>query len=226
MDIWCVKILLKFDYYFYAFVDPLQGLIQTLTLTYLFSDPNIDDLLKFSISRITGIVLKLLFVLFYLIINKEDKNFLKMRKVHDSSLEIDYYVHPSTKEFQKTFGVSTFIFFVCNNCERFLQVKLWTVEQLGYFGFLQGVFDNLYNLASAPFVDFISNLFNLKFNLFWLSNDKNIENETIAEIKIVYLKSIKYVFILFQLLFLYASYMLLDPLIHPIFGKNYGNSVD
>ena len=217
--------MLKFDYYFYAFVDPLQALIQTITLTFLFNSPHFDDLLKFTIARFVGIVLKCLFVLGYLVYHHEDKNFLILRKVHDSTLGLDYFVHPSNKEFQKTFGLSTLIFFVCNNCERFLQVRLFSVEQLGFFGFLQGISDNLYTLAGAPFVDFLSNLFNLKFNLYWHCNDTNLANETMLEINLLYLRSLKYVVVFFQLLFLYASFMLLDPMIFPLFGHNYGNYV-
>lgn len=225
VEIWCVRIMLKFDYYFFAFVDPVQSLIQTFTLTLLFKSTLIDDLFKFSLARLAGILFKFGFVLVYLLMTNERINFLFMKKIKDDEIEHEYYIHPSNKEFQKQFSYSTIIFFVTNNIERMFQVRLFTMEQLGFFGFMMSIGDNLHNLLTGTFIEFITNFFNYKFNIFWHSNDKVLENEVFAEIKEVYFQSVKYISIFYQMLLLYGSYMLLDKSAFILFGANYGNQV-
>ena len=184
-----------------------------------------DDLLKFSVARLVGIGLKLLFVLGYLIFRKEDLNFMVLKKIKDPSNHSEYYVHPSNRDFQKSFGTSALIFFVSNNCERLLQLKLFQNTELGFFGFLQGINDNLHLLAGAPFIEFLTNFFNLKFNVYWHSKDQLVEQSVLGQITQVYFTGVKYALVFFQLFFIYGSYMVLDPRSYFIFGSNYGNYV-
>ena len=175
--------------------------------------------MKFSVSRLIGILLKVLFVYIYLKFKSLNTNFAFLKTIKDTENQTEYFVHPSNKEFQKTLGISGLIFFISNNCERMLQIKLFTNSQLGFFGFISGIGDNLHLMLTAPFLEFTANLFNLKFNLYWSCKTEESRTASLAEIMRVYFNGLKYALIFFQTLFVYASYMLLDKSSFFIFGK-------
>jgi len=221
-----IQPLLQFDYYFYTFLDPLQALSQTITLFFLAPSTILPHLLKFSLSRLIGLVLKLVYVVGYLIHHRQSLVFWRLSRIADPDLKLEYYVHPSSRQFQKTFGVSTLIFFASNNMERLLQVRFFSLDQLGYFGFLQSTVDNLFLLTCQPVADFLTNLFNLKLGLFWHTDDPVQRSAILSETSSMYLHTVKYIVIFYELLFVYGSYVLLDNSVLAIFGSNYGTRVD
>lgn len=225
VDVLSIQPLLQFDYYFYSFLDPLQALTQTAVLYLLVPSTALPHLLKFSFSRLTGLVLKLVYVVGYLLYRRQSLIFWRLQPITDPDLKLDYYIHPSSRQFQKSFGISTLIFFASNNIERLLQVRLFSLDELGYFGFLQSTLDNLFLLTCQPVADFLTNFFNLKLNLFWHTDDPALRANILAETRSMYLHTVKYIAIFFEMLFVYGSYVFLDSSVYPIFGSNYGNRV-
>lgn len=221
-DALTIQSFLEFDYYFYTFLDPLQTLTQTLSLYCMASSPAIPNLLKFSLSRILGVSVRLAYVVVHHLLRRLSLNFWTLRRIHDPHLKADYLVHPSAKAFQRTFGVSTLIFFVSSNFERVLQVHYYSLEQLGLFSFIQSTVDNLWLLTCQPLSDFLGNFFNLKMSLFHAADDVPLRAGLLAEVRSMYLHSVKYILLFFQLFVLYGSFVLLDHSALGLLGSNYG----
>lgn len=225
VELFSVKILLRFDYYFYTFVDPLQSLSQTVILALLFPVASMDGLTKFGVSRLIGLALKLAYVVLYSLLKQERLDFWRPRPLRDPNTGQVYYIHPSSKDFGKAFGGSTLVFFITANIERFLQARLFTLSDLGFFGFLQSTVDNLFGLIVNPLSEFLSNFFNLKLAVYLNNPDRSAAEQSFSEAKAMYLRVQRYIIIVFQMICLYGCYMFLDRSSQTIFGKNYGTRV-
>lgn len=184
-----------------------------------------EGLIKFGVSRLIGLTLKLLYVIFYSVLKKERLDFWRPRPLRDPNTSQPYYIHPSSKDFGKAFGGSTLVFFASANVERFLQARLFTLADLGFFGFLQSTIDNLFGLIVNPLSDFLSNFFNLKLAQYLNNPDRTAAEQSFSDAKSMYLRVQRYILMSFQLFCLYGCYMFLDRSSQSIFGKNYGTRV-
>lgn len=225
VEVWLTQLILKFDLYVVSITDPLEGLSYTVLLGGLIWLGRFDDIVKFAIARTCSLALKFAIIRIYLAKTNQKIEVLKPIPIEDHANRTKYYVHPSTKEYCIQYSYTSVIEFVYDNLERLVQVTMLSLNDLGAYTLILNIGRNLTNMFLSPFVDFFTNLFNLKFSEFIVTVEPKRLVELADELKNNLFKSVKYSLIFHQLLAIYAHYLFIDESIYGVFGSKIGQKV-
>jgi hypothetical protein len=225
IEVWLTQLILKFDLYIVSITDPLEGLSYTVFLGGLIWLGRFEDIVKFAIARSLSVLIKLCIIRVYLAKTRQHIQVHKPIPIEDHSSHTKYWVHTSTKEFFIQFSYISVFGFAYNIIERFIQVSLLSLADIGANTLIMSIGDSLIKMFTSPLIDFFTNLFNLKFSEYVVSIDSKRLVELAEDLKTNLFRSIKYLLILHQLLAIYAHYLFVDDTIYLVFGKKMGQRV-
>jgi len=225
-EVWLTQLILKFDLYIVSITDPLEGLSYTVFLGILVWLGRFDDIVKFAIARTLSLALKFGIIRTYLAKKKQSIEVLRPIPMEDPFSHDNYYVHASTKEFCIQFSYSSIIGFAFSNLERFVQVTMLSLKDLGIYTLILNIGENLINMFLSSFIDFFTNLFNLKFSEYIVTVNPKRVAELTEDLKGSLFKSIKYSLLFHQLMAIYGHYLCIDESILRVFGSKFGQRVE